>query len=173
MLFVVFESTWLSTELLSEVDFECYLSWPDTLLEVTAFHRCLTLMLFVVAGGTSDRLCLSSMLDFNDICGVPEHLVILLFAFDAWLWCWLLWLEVLLEVIVFSPMLDVDAFLRFWFWCYLLWQDVLLEVIACLRCSNLMLYVVFQSTWLCWCLHLVFDVYFDVWCLIAHLSFYC
>ena len=50
----------------SEVDFECYLSWTHVLLEVIAFLRCLT-----------------SMLDFDAICGVPEHLAILLFAFDA------------------------------------------------------------------------------------------
>ena len=70
-------------ELPSEVDFACYLSWPDTLLEVIAFLRCLILMLFVVAGGTFESHCLPSMLDFDGIRGVPEHLAILLFAFDA------------------------------------------------------------------------------------------
>ena len=40
-------------------------------------------MLFVVAGGTSESYCLPSMLDFDAICGVPEHLAILLFALDA------------------------------------------------------------------------------------------
>ena len=70
-------------ELPSEVDFDRYLSWPDTLLEVIAFLRCLTLTLFVVAGGTFGSHCSPSMLDFDAICGVPEHLVILLFAFDA------------------------------------------------------------------------------------------
>ena len=76
-----------------------YLSWPDTLLEVIAFLRCLILMLFVVAGGTFESHCLPSMLDFDAICGVPEHLAILLFAFDAWLWRYLSWPEALLEVI--------------------------------------------------------------------------
>ena len=52
-------------------------------MEVTAFHRCLNLMVFVVAGGTSGCHCLPSMLDFDGICGVPEHLAVLLFAFDA------------------------------------------------------------------------------------------
>ena len=70
-------------ELPSEVDFERYLSWPDALLEVIAFLRCLILMLFVVAGGTLESHCLPSMLDFDAICGVSEHLAILLFAFDA------------------------------------------------------------------------------------------
>ena len=70
-------------ELPSEVDFERYLSWPDALLEVIAFLRCLILTLFVVAGGTFESHCLPSMLDFDAICGVPEHLAILLFAFDA------------------------------------------------------------------------------------------
>ena len=70
-------------ELPSEVDFACYLSWPDTLLEGVAFFRCLILMLFVVAGGTFESHCLPSMLDFDAICGVPEHLAILLFTFDA------------------------------------------------------------------------------------------
>ena len=45
--------------------------------------RCLILMLFVVAGGTFENHCLPSMLVFDAICGVPEHLAILLFAFDA------------------------------------------------------------------------------------------
>ena len=40
-------------------------------------------MLFVVAGGTSESYCLPSMLDFDAICGVPEHFDILLFAVDA------------------------------------------------------------------------------------------
>ena len=55
----------------------------DTLLEVIAFLRCLILTLFVVAGGTFGSHCLPSMLDFDALCGVPEHLAILLFAFDA------------------------------------------------------------------------------------------
>ena len=59
------------------------MSWPDTLLEVNAFLRCLILMVYVVAGRTFESHCLPSMLDFDAICGVPEHLVILLFAFDA------------------------------------------------------------------------------------------
>ena len=59
------------------------LSWPDVGLEVIAFLRCLILMLFVVAGSTFGFYCLPSMLDFDAICGVPEHLTILLFAFDA------------------------------------------------------------------------------------------
>ena len=70
-------------ELHSEVDSERYLSWPDALVEVIAFLRCLILTLFVVAGGTFESHCLSSMLDSDAICGVPEHLVILLFVFDA------------------------------------------------------------------------------------------
>ena len=40
-------------------------------------------MLFVVAGGTFESFCSPSMLDFDAICGVPEHLVILLIAVDA------------------------------------------------------------------------------------------
>ena len=59
------------------------LGWPDIFLEVIAFLGCLTLMLFVVAGGTFENHCLSSMLDFDAICGVPEHLAILLFALDV------------------------------------------------------------------------------------------
>ena len=92
----------------------CYLLWPEALLEVNAFFRWLILMLFVVAGGTFESHCLPSMLDFDAICGVPEHLVILLLAFDAWCWC------------------------------YLSWREALLEVIACLRCLTLMLFVVLE-----------------------------
>ena len=90
--------------------FWCYLSWPDILLEVIAFLWCLILMLFVVAGGTFESHCLPSMLDFAAICGVPKHLAILLFAFDAWLWCYLSWPEVLLEVIAFLRCLTLTLF---------------------------------------------------------------
>ena len=58
-------------------------------------------MVFAVAGGTSDRICLSSMLDSDGICGVPEHLGILLYAFDARFRCYLSWPDILLEVTVF------------------------------------------------------------------------
>ncbi len=58
-------------------------------------------MLFVVAGGTLGSHCLPSMLDFDAICGVAEHLAILLFAFDACLLRYLSWPEVLSEVIAF------------------------------------------------------------------------
>ena len=54
---------------------------------VNAFLRCLILMVFVVAGMTFESHCLPSMLDFDAIFGVPEHLLcymaMLLFAFDA------------------------------------------------------------------------------------------
>ena len=40
-------------------------------------------MLFVVAGGTFENHYLFSMLDLDGICGVPEHLSILLFALDV------------------------------------------------------------------------------------------
>ena len=97
-------------ELPSEVDFERYLSWPDALLEVIAFLRCLILTLFVVAGGTFESHCLSSMLDFDAICGVPAHLAILLFAFDAWFWRYLSWPEALLEVNAFLRCLILTLF---------------------------------------------------------------
>ena len=69
------------------------------------------------------------MLVFDAICGVPEHLAILLFAFDAW------------------------------FRCYLSWPEALLDFIVCLRCLTLSVYVVFQNTWPFYCLPsmLVFD----------------
>ena len=41
------------------------------------YLRCLILMLFVVAGSTFESHCSRSMLDFVDICGVPEHLAML------------------------------------------------------------------------------------------------
>ena len=83
MLFVVAGGTFESHCLSSMLDFVRYLSWPGALLVVIAFLGCLTLMLFVVAGGTFASHCLSSMLDSDAICGVPEHLAILLFVFDA------------------------------------------------------------------------------------------
>ena len=67
----------------SEVDFERYLWCSRALGHFIVCLRCLTLTLFVVAGHTFGGHCFSSMLDFDAICGVPEHLAILLFAFDA------------------------------------------------------------------------------------------
>ena len=87
-----------------------YLSWPDIHLEVIAFLWCLFLMLFVVAGGTFENHCLSSMLDFDAICGVPEHLAILLFALDVCFWCYLSWPELLLKVIAFLRCLILTLF---------------------------------------------------------------
>jgi len=52
-------------------------------LEAIAFLQCLILTLFVVAGHTFGGYSFSLMLDFDGICGVPEHLAILLFALDA------------------------------------------------------------------------------------------
>ena len=104
-----------------------YLSWPDIHLEVIAFLWCLILMVYVVFQSTWLFYCLLWMLDFDAICGVPEHLVILLFAFDAW------------------------------FWCYLSWPDRLLEVIAFLRCLILMLFVVAGGTFESHCLPSMLD----------------
>ena len=67
-------------------------------------------MLFVVAGGTFENHCLSSMLDFDAICGVPEHLAILLFALDVCFRCYLSWPELLLEVIAFLRCLILTLF---------------------------------------------------------------
>ena len=136
------------------------------------------------------------MLDFDAICGVPEHLAILLFAFDAWLWRYLSWPEVLLQVIAFlrcltltlfvvagrsfgghcfSWMLDFDAICRgrryfrksllafdAWFWRYLWCSRALGYFIVCHRCLILMLFVVFQRTWLFHCLPSMLD--FDAIC---------
>ena len=82
-LFVVAGGTFGVHCLSSMLDFVRYLSWPGALLVVIAFLGCLTLMLFVVAGSTFESHCSPSMLDFIAICGVPEHLAMLLFAFDA------------------------------------------------------------------------------------------
>ena len=84
-IYAVFQSTWLFYCLSSKLDFAaicrgrkyfwksllffdawfwCYLSWPDILLEVIAFLRCLILMVFVVAGGTLTSHC-SGAADFQ------------------------------------------------------------------------------------------------------------
>ena len=89
--------------------------------------RCLTLTLFVVAGGTFRSHCISSMLDFDAICGVPAHLAILLFAFDAWLWRYL--------------------------WC----SRALGHFIVCLRCLTLTLFVVAGSTFRSHCFSSMLD----------------
>ena len=61
------------TELSSELNFECYLSWPEVLLDFIVCIRCLILMLFVVAGHVSGSHCLSSMLDSDAICRGRKH----------------------------------------------------------------------------------------------------
>ena len=121
--------------------FWCYLSWPDTLVEVIACLRCLILMLFVVAGGTLESHCLPLMLDFDAICGVPEHLAILLFAFDAWFWCYMSWPDALLKVSACLQKSTLNAICRgrtlsvsscfpseVDFECYLSCLELLLEV---------------------------------------------
>ena len=89
-----------------------YLSWPEVLLEVIAFRRCLTLTLFVVAGHTFGDHCFSWMLDFDAICRGRRYFWKSLLAFDAWFWCYL--------------------------WC----SKALGYFIVCLRCLILMLFVV-------------------------------
>ena len=116
--------------------FWCYLSWPDIHLEVIAFLWCLILMLFVVAGGTFASRCLPSMLIFDGICGVPEHLAILLFALDAWFWCYLWCSRALGHFIACLRCLILMLFVVL---------DTLLEVIAFLRCLILTLFDVLDT----------------------------
>ena len=106
-LFVVFQSTWSFYCLPSMLDFDAicrgrtrfsrsllffdawswrYLSWPDIFWRSLLAFRSWLWTLFVVFQSTWPFYCLPSMLDFDAICGVPKHLAILLFAFDAWLW---------------------------------------------------------------------------------------
>ena len=47
------------------LDFDAICRWPEVLLEVIAFLRCLILTLFVVAGATFGSHCLPSMIDFD------------------------------------------------------------------------------------------------------------
>ena len=60
--------------------FWCYLWCSRALDHFIVCIRCLILMLFVMIARTWPFYCLHSMLDFNAICGVPEHLAILLLA---------------------------------------------------------------------------------------------
>ena len=90
--------------------FWCYLWCSRALGHFIVCLRCLILMLFVVAGGTFESHWLPSMLDFDAICGVPEHLAILLFALDVCFWCYLSWPELLLEVIAFLRCLIEDGY---------------------------------------------------------------
>ena len=70
-------------------------------------------MLFVVAGGTFENHCLSSMLDFDAICGVPEHLAMLHGYVIVCLRCLILMLFVVaggtLESHCLPSMLDFDG----------------------------------------------------------------
>ena len=83
---------------------------------VIAFLRCLILMVFVVAGGTSESHCLPSMLDSDAICGVPEHLAMLHGYVIVCLRCLILMLFVVaggtFRSPCFSLMLDSDAICR-------------------------------------------------------------
>ena len=119
-------------ELPSEIDFDCYLSWPEVLLEVIAFLRCLILMLFVVAGSTFRSHCFSSMLDLDAICrgrtSFGGHCLPSQVDFERYLWCF----------------------------------RALGHFTVCLRCLTLMLFVVFQRTWLFYCLPSMLD--FDAIC---------
>ena len=73
-------------------------------------------MLFVVAGGTFESHCLPSMLDFDAICGVPEHLAMLHGSVIVCLRCLILMLFVVaggtFRSPCFSSMLDSDAICR-------------------------------------------------------------
>ena len=73
-------------------------------------------MLFVVAGHLSGSHCLSSMLDFAAICGVPEHLAMLHGYVIVCLRCLILMLFVVaggtFRSPCFSSMLDSDAICR-------------------------------------------------------------
>ena len=134
--------------------------------------------LFVVAG---HRLFLQAFFQkwtLNAICGVPEHLAILLFAFDAWFWCYMSWPDVLLKVSACLQKLTLNAICRgrtsfvfscFFsevdFECYLSWTHGLLEFTACfqkLAFAIVLPFVVamlsFRS-WL-WMLFVVFGVTF-------------
>ena len=116
--------------------FWCYLSWPEALLDFIVCLRCLILMLFVVFQSTWPFYCLPSMLDFDGICGVPEHLAILLFALDAWFWCYLWCSRALGHFIACLRCLILMLFVVL---------DTLLEVIAFLRCLILTLFDVLDT----------------------------
>ena len=95
-----------------------YLSWPDALVS-WPFHFSANQSWLNQVG---DRWISSAFLNLqkstlNAICGVPEHLAILLFAFDAWLWRYLSWPEVLLEVIAFIRCLTFSSMLFFDLFC--------------------------------------------------------
>ena len=73
-------------------------------------------MVFVVAGGTFESHCLPSMLDFDAICGVPEHLAMLHGYVIVCLRCLILMLFVVaggtFRSHCFSSMLDFDVICR-------------------------------------------------------------
>ena len=148
MLFVVFQSTWSFYCLHSMLDFDaicrgrkhfwkslfafdawfwCYLWCSRALGHFIVCIGCLFLMLFVVAGTTFRSHCFSSMLDLDAICRGRTPIWRSLLFLDAWLWC------------------------------YLSWPEALLDFIVCLRCLTLSVYVVFQNTWLFYCLPSMLD----------------
>ena len=78
-----------------KVNFECYLWCSRALGYFIGCLRCLVLMLFVVAGGTSRSPCFSSMLAI--VCLVKRY-------------CRMLWLELQLQYLVCLPsILDFDG----------------------------------------------------------------
>ena len=113
------------------------------------------------------------MFDFDGICGVPEHLVILLVALDDWFWWYLWWPDTLLDLNVFLGCLILMVFVV---------AGQLFDLIVCLQKSTLngicrgrtcfcffmflsrselwTVFVVFQSIWLFYC-------FLQKWTLIA------
>ena len=131
-----------------------YLSWPEVLLEVNAFLRCLILTLFVVAGHTFGSHCLPSMLDFDAICGVPAHLAILLFAFDAWFWRYMWCSRALGHFIVCLRCLILTLFVvagsTFGSHCF---SSMLDFDVICRGQSNFWKSLLFFDAWFWWCFH--------------------
>ena len=74
-----------------DVWFWWYLWWPDNFLTWSFAFRSRLWMVFVVAGHPLLFHVFLQKSILNAICGVPEHLRILLFALEAWFWWYLSW----------------------------------------------------------------------------------
>ena len=107
-------------------------------------------MLFVVTGSTFGSHCLHSMLDFDVICNVSEHLFILLVAFDVCL--------ILMLFVVSGTIFGSESFFVRWLVLILFFVvGSTFDSYAFLRCVVLILVVVAGGIFGSHCLHSMLD----------------
>ena len=120
--------------------------------------RCLTLTLFVVAGGTFGGHCLPSEVDFDRYLSWPDMVCFFMLFFRSRLWSLFVVFQSNWVLYCLPSMLDFDASSRGWtssasscfpsevdFECYLSWPDMVCFLMFFFRNRLWSLFVVFQS----------------------------